>query len=126
MESIDIPRCLAILAPGNDYAFFGETSDYNALDWRGADPKPTLAEIEACWAELQQNQSLTLIRTGNTIVASGVPGTTFAWQLDAASGIGVLVNGEAAINFVLPRGRHYCRIEAQAAPFPDGELVFET
>lgn len=125
MNPIDIPQCLAILAPGNDYSMT-DPYDYNTLDWRGTDPKPTLAQIEACWAELQNNQAVVLVRTGNTITAAGLPGSLFSWQLDAANGIGTLVNGDAILNFVLPRGTHFCRIEAQTAPYPDGELVFET
>lgn len=59
-KAIDIPACIARITPGNDYAFVrgsGETSDYEALEWRGKDPKPTRAQIEAVWQQLLAEQA---------------------------------------------------------------------
>ena len=48
---IAIARCLEKLRPGEQWKLDGD--DYAGLTWLDSTPKPTLAEIESIWIEVQ-------------------------------------------------------------------------
>ena len=48
---MDIPKILGAIRPGASWSLNGD--DYDGLDWQDDSPKPTLAEIEAAWPEVQ-------------------------------------------------------------------------
>lgn len=49
--SVDIASVLTSIRPGAEWSLNGD--NYDGLDWQDDSPKPTLAEIEAAWPEVQ-------------------------------------------------------------------------
>lgn len=52
---IDIPAVLTVIRPGAVWSLNGD--EYDGLDWQDDSPKPTLAEIESAWPEVQTSRA---------------------------------------------------------------------
>lgn len=48
---IDLPATLNVIRPGAAWSLNGD--EYDGLDWHDESPKPTLADIEAAWPDVQ-------------------------------------------------------------------------
>ena len=59
---MDIPSVLMYLRPGTFWSVDGDQSDYANLTWLDDSPKPTQAELEAAWPQVQHERAYEQVR----------------------------------------------------------------
>lgn len=75
----DYAAVLTTNYPGSEWALDG--NDYNTLQWFSNTPKPTQAELDAQWPQVQYANSCTQVETARRIAyETESDGLFFEWQ----------------------------------------------
>ena len=61
MSNIDYSLILSANYPGTQWALNGDT--YDGLDWLDSSPKPTQAELDAAWPQVEYNVQVAAVET---------------------------------------------------------------
>jgi hypothetical protein len=54
---MDIPAVLMDVYPGKYWSHLGQPDDYSGLTWLEDSPKPTQAELDAAWPQVQYERA---------------------------------------------------------------------
>jgi len=75
----DYALVLATNYPGSQWALDG--NDYNTLQWFSNTPKPTQAELDAAWPQVDYQNQVTAVQTARrTAYEQQSDGLFFEWQ----------------------------------------------
>ena len=75
----DYALVLATNYPGSQWALDG--NDYNTLQWFSNTPKPTQAELDAAWPQVDYQQQVTAVETARRLAYEAQSdGLFFEWQ----------------------------------------------